>query len=490
MNSKQFIACATILSGALAAQAAGFALYGGSTKGMALGGAVMGRAVDASANFYNPATLTDFTNTVITLGGCMEVPRANVQVHHEGSRFSGKLNSGAFYLPHFYIAQPLPWDFTFGLGCAPEFGIGSAYRNSWPMNWNTIETTVEGFTINPNLAYKVTEDWSVSGGLRFIFIDFEQYSRPYAAKDGVKFGQMQTHLEGDNNFSGFGWQVSTKYDILDNLHFGLMYKSEAEARVRGHYRTKVRSYDYSAAPGLVSQNLQSIVNQMLPGVVGQQLTGMGIMPGHPAYETYYEQVAAVARPQIVAQARPKVESEVYKGIKNQVDAGARHARGHAAADVTLPQSVIAGLDWEATETVRFGTAVTWTHWSSMDKLAFKLQGGDRTVPLKWDDVFRFSFAGAWDFSENWTLMGSYIYDMDPCSTRKNVGSTMLPAGDRHLMTMGLAWHWGNWEIAGCYGLILMDGRPQKYSDELGREYRFTTSAGRSHQLGLSLSYYF
>mgnify|MGYP003331121811 CR=1 FL=1 len=67
---------------------------------------------------------------------------------------------------------------------------------------------------------------------------------------------------------------------------------------------------------------------------------------------------------------------------------------------------------------------------------------------------------------------------------------MLPAGDRHLMTMGLAWHWGNWEIAGCYGLILMDGRPQKYSDELGREYRFTTSAGRSHQLGLSLSYYF
>ena len=458
MNSRLIGMVTVALSGALSAHAAGFALYGGSTKGMALGGAVMGKAVDASANFYNPATLTDFTNTVVTIGCCMEVPRANVQVHHEGGRFSGKLNPGAFFLPHFYIAQPLPWDFSFGLGCAPEFGIGSAYRNSWPLNWNTVETTVEGFTINPNLAYKVTEDWSVSGGLRLIFLNFEQYSRPYAAKDGVKFGQMQTHIEGDNDFSGFGWQVSTKYDILDNLHFGLMYKSEAEARVRGHYRTKVRSYDYSAAPGLANMGLAA----------------NGITPTHPYYSMLY----------------PGALAQAEQGIRDQVDAGARQARGRAAADVTLPQSIIAGLDWEATETVRFGTAVTWTHWSSMDKLAFKLQGGDRTVPLDWDDVFRFSFAGAWDFAENWTLMGSYIYDMDPCSTRKNVGSTMLPAGDRHLMTMGLAWHWENWEIAGCYGLILMDGRPQKYSDELGREYRFSTSAGRSHQLGFSLSYYF
>ena len=45
---------------------AGFALYEGSAKGTALGGTVMGRAVDASANFYNPATLCDFTNTVVT----------------------------------------------------------------------------------------------------------------------------------------------------------------------------------------------------------------------------------------------------------------------------------------------------------------------------------------------------------------------------------------------------------------------------------------
>ena len=41
--------------------AAGFALYEGSARGNALGGGVMGKAVDASANFYNPATISDCT---------------------------------------------------------------------------------------------------------------------------------------------------------------------------------------------------------------------------------------------------------------------------------------------------------------------------------------------------------------------------------------------------------------------------------------------
>ena len=54
--------------------AAGFALYEGSARGNALGGGVMGRAVDASANFYNPATLSDLTNTVITVGMTTEHP--------------------------------------------------------------------------------------------------------------------------------------------------------------------------------------------------------------------------------------------------------------------------------------------------------------------------------------------------------------------------------------------------------------------------------
>ncbi len=427
MNSKLIGMVTVALSGALSAQAAGFALYGASAKGMAMGGAVVAQAVDASANFYNPATLADFTNTVITAGLCLEVPRANTEVTTGGMRHSGRLNSGCFYLPHFYVAQPLPYGFTFGIGGAPEFGLGSAYGNGWAMNWNTTETTIEGFAVNPNLTYSVTDDWSVSAGFRILYLSFEQYSNPQVPGailpqyPGSPYDiyQLRNHIKADNGFSDWGWTISSRYKILDNLSAGIMYRSYIDAKLRG---------DSTTTSGSV------------PEPWGNAVAG--------------------------------------------------RASGRGGANVRLPQSITAGLNWDATETLHLGYGMTWTRWSSLDQIIFNIPPEPKRLQLKWKDVFRFSFGAGWDFAENWTLLGSYIYDMDPCSTRKNIGSTMLPAGDRHLLTTGLAWHWQNWEISACYGLILMDGRPQKYSDELGREYRFSTSAGRSHQLGFSLSYYF
>ena len=126
----------------------------------------------------------------------------------------------------------------------------------------------------------------------------------------------------------------------------------------------------------------------------------------------------------------------------------------------------------------------------MDSLLFRLEGGDKTTSLEWDDVFRFSVGGAWDFAEDWSLIGSYCYDMDPCSTKTNTGSTMLPPGDRHIINGGLAWTWGNLEIAACYGLVIMCSESQSFTDATGRTSRFSTHNGLSHQIGLTLTYTF
>lgn len=418
----------------LVASGSGFALYQGSAKGIALGGTAMGRAVDGSANFYNPATISDFTNTVITVGTGIEIPRASVAVDGRGDGF---MDPGAFLLPHAYVVQPLPWDFSFGLGIAPEFGLGSQYDDGWALNWNTTETLVEGMVLNPNLAYRITEDWSVSAGFRILYFNFEQYSKPLAASGQYRLGQMSTHIEGDNGCADWGWQVSTRYRLLDNLSFGVMYKSFIDTKVRGHYSTHVKSYN-TATINAIAPYLKTTPDQ----------------------------------------------------IMGMVAAGAMQANGDAGANLRLPQSVAAGLNWDVTDTVHLGYAMTWTGWSSMEKITFHLEGGDRTTMLDWDDVFRFCFGGAWDFAENWTVMASYVYDMDPCSTSTDIGSTMLPAGDRNILSGGLAWKWNDFEIAACYGLVLMVDECQRYTDDTGRSYRFSTRDGLSHQIGLTLSYSF
>lgn len=191
-----------------------------------MGGALVGKAMDASANFNNPATLTDLTNIWVTVGFVTEHPRAAVRVAQNGRGLGNdeSVDAGLFWLPHFQLAVPLPWGFTFGLAGDVEYGLGTKYDDNAPTAWNCTETTVQGYVLNPNLAYKITDKWSVGAGLRWLYFDFEQYKN---------LGVMNYHLYGNNRCESFGWQAGTKYDILDNLSVGVVYKSPINANVRG-----------------------------------------------------------------------------------------------------------------------------------------------------------------------------------------------------------------------------------------------------------------
>ena len=228
--NRQFFLFSVAVATALSAWASGFGLYEASAKSHALNGAALGHAVDGSANFINPATLTDFTNIVVTAGFVTQHPRARMKV--DGHK-STTMDAGAFLLPDFHLAVPLPWEFAFGLGLMPEYGLGSEYTKSWALAPNSHDTTVESLTLNPNLACRLTDKWSVGGGLRFLFFDFEQHSYPMKG--------VRQRLQGDNDMEDFGWQVGTSYELFENFAVGLVYKSETEVNVVGTSRMTMPS---------------------------------------------------------------------------------------------------------------------------------------------------------------------------------------------------------------------------------------------------------
>ena len=398
--------------------ASGMALYEPSAATHALGGAVLGKAVDASANFHNPATLSDIKTPTVTLGFVTEHPRARSKVNGNESR---GLDAGAFMLPHFSLATPLFADLTFGLGFNADYGLGSKYRKNWEMSWSSVETTIKGLVLNPNLAYAVNDKLSFGAGIRLIYFDFEQYSRPLAAADGRRLGDFNTRLKGDNNMLDFGWQVGARYKVTDTFAVGAVYKSKIDVHVKGHAMTSTRT----------------VANDL---------------------------------------------------FFTAVDAAARKNNGSAVCDMELPQSLTLGCNWDITETVHLGFAASWTDWSSMGTVVFELPSGDRDVRLKWKDTYRFSIAPSWDFAEDWTVMGSYVFDTD-CSGDQQ--STMLPPADRHILTAGLVWRCTeNLEFAASYGIVLMDGKSMSTKDAAGAEYRMSVHRGLSHAAGVSLTYRF
>ena len=441
---------------------AGFALYEGSARGNALGGGVMGKAVDASANFYNPATLSDFTNTVVTIGMTTEHPTADTSVN---GRSDYKMDPGCFILPHAYVAQPLPYGFTLGLGVAPEYGLGTHYHKYWSMAWDTRETTIEGIAFNPNLSYAVTEDWSVSAGMRLMYFSFDQYSDQMAVSDGIKYGTIHDHLKGDNGMTDLGWQISSRYKITEKLSAGVMYRSFIDCKIKGHNHTRVDGYDDSA------------IGPQVEAGVNAALAALGILPGTPMYNALFPNAYATAY------------SEAVQKAHSQVDQGAATANGTASAKVRLPQSLTMGLNYDVTDDLHLGTALTWTQWSCMEGINFNLPGNhDKTVTLKWNDAWRVGFGAAYDLTKNFTVMGSYVFDQDPC--RKYHGTSMLPPGNRHILTFGLGYAWGNLDISTSYGLVFMDGDPLYLNDPTGGRYKLETSNGLSHAVAVTVSYRF
>lgn len=425
----------------LSAFAGGFALNQASAKATAMGGAVMGKAVDGSAVFYNPATMSDFKSTTITVGTVIEKPYADVSV---SGKHQGHMDPGTFLLPHAYLIQPIGESgFTFGMGIAPEYGIGSKYRDSWDLAWNTTETTVQGVVFSPNLAYDITEDWSVAAGFRLLYFTFEQYQSPKILQMDQNLGYANARLKGDNGCADWGWEVSTRYKILDNLSIGAMYRSYIDTRVRGKLRTGKGAY----TP-----------------------TGEAVNSG------------------MMAQLNPMLQAGC-------LDYALAQRNGRGGANIRLPQQVSVGINYDPIETVHLGYTMMWTGWSDLESLHFDLPGEDKDIDLGWRDTFRFGVGAAWDFAEDWTWMLSYVYDMDPSSEDDNRGSTMLPAGNRHMAVTGLAWTWGDFEIAACYGLVFMKGENQKYWDKDNGETAadakiFKTNAGYSHQAGVTLTYRF
>lgn len=405
---------------------AGFGLYEASARGNAMGGAIVGSTRDASAVYYNPANMTETTNVSVMVGATMVWLYSDVTVDGRGQQ---DMNPGLFCIPNFYITAPVWGDLHFGLGVYCEDGLGTKYGDRWALAGDTVETTMEQFTLNPNLAYRITDWWSVAGGLKMSYIYFYNKKHPYWGAPGY---DLDSELEGDD--ISMGYNFGTTFRLMDSreygrLALGIVYRSQIKHDIKGDFD----------------------INGRVP---------------HPLYGAipYY--------------------------------ASGADAHSDASAKLKLPQSLTAGLNWDSPgDRWHVGLATTWTQWSSVDTIAFKIparkptgESSSYNLPLEWDDVWRFSVGVEYGVSKDLSLRCGYVYDMDPSSEYR--GTTMLPGGDRHIIGLGVGYNiWKTLRLDIGYNLVMMDPG-ERYIAVNGVRHEFGTDNAYSHMLSASLSYAF
>lgn len=410
---------------------AGFGLYEASARGNALGGTLVGSTKDASAVYYNPANMTEMTNVSVMVGSTFVWLYSDVTVDGRSER---NMNPGLFCIPSVFVTTPVWDDLHFGLGAYCENGLGTRYGTDWTLAGDTTETTLMQFTLNPNLAYKITDWWSVAAGLKMSYITFNNKKRPHHGTPGY---DLMSELDGDD--ISMGYNFGTTFRLMESqdygrLALGVVYRSQIKHNIKGDF------------------DINGTVTHPLLGQVPYAAAG-----------------------------------------------GDTHS--DASARLTLPQSLTAGLNWDSpNEKWHAGFATTWTQWSSVDTISFKIPARTPTgarssfdLPLEWDDVWRFSVGLEYDVTDDFSLRCGYVYDMDPSSEDR--GTTMLPGGDRNILGLGAGYYiWRSLRLDVGYNLVMMDEGERWITVNKGsvdeRRHFFDTSNSYSHMLAVSLSYTF
>jgi long-chain fatty acid transport protein len=235
MNRRNTLKLMAILVSGISSwkvSANGFGLPDQDAFATARGEAFVATADNPSAIYYNPAGITQLTNSNFRGGvyGIYFQPsyRQPNTGSNPGHTYYSSDNFAA--IPQFfYTYRTKGAPFSFGLGVYAPYGGNM----SWPQNtgFNTVATSgsLKYLTINPVVALKVLPSLSVGGGVMV------NYAKIDMSQGLLAYPTAQTNFF---KFSGDGWSVGYNVGILwqphDKISFGATFRSSANMKFQGN----------------------------------------------------------------------------------------------------------------------------------------------------------------------------------------------------------------------------------------------------------------
>lgn len=241
---RLWIICAVILSllpaGLFPEQtwAGGLYLYEVSPADVGLASAgTAARAQDASTLFSNPAGMTRIKQPELVFGltpiyshtyfkSDSNTSVAN-QFKPDGSRADSGDGSGWIPTGSTFFVYPVNKDLAVGLGVFGFFGLSLKYNDDWEGRYYVKETTLQGLTIMPSIAYKVNDWLSVGAGLNVMYGMLKD--KIAVNNNPLGFGSVEDgEMKLKDETWGFGGIFGVLVEPIKNTRFGLTYMTPTE----------------------------------------------------------------------------------------------------------------------------------------------------------------------------------------------------------------------------------------------------------------------
>ena len=214
--------------------ASGFQLLEQNASG--IGNAFAGSAAvaeNASTIYFNPAGMTQLQEREISGGVALIKP--SFTFHDNGSSVDtlatagdGGDAGGLAVLPAGYLSWALNRDLYLGLGLGAPFGLKTEYDDRWVGAAHSIKFDLKTYNINPSIAYRVNDQFSLGLGVNWQRVEAEYkrlvgISSPYSSVTSVM------NLSDD----AWGWNVGALLTPSSSTKVGLSYRSKVKYHTEG-----------------------------------------------------------------------------------------------------------------------------------------------------------------------------------------------------------------------------------------------------------------
>lgn len=260
---------ASLLAASLAAparsDAAGFALFEQGARGMGFAGAFTAQASDPSAIFHNAAGIGFLRGKRLYVGGTLVAPSSSFEGANPfpGAGVLEDGDAGILVPPSLYYTHALAPDIVAGIGVHVPFGLRSRWANPDSFSGRFISQSAEltGFAINPTVAFKLEDRFSVGVGLdvRLSSVKLERSVPTVNPFTQRVVDAADLTLESGTS-TGFGFNLGVLAKPSENTSVGVSYRHKVTV-----------DYDGSAtfsAVGTGNAQLDAAVAAALP--VGTQ----------------------------------------------------------------------------------------------------------------------------------------------------------------------------------------------------------------------------
>jgi long-chain fatty acid transport protein len=219
-----------LLLAAGSAYGAGYRLPEQSLNATAKSGANVAYTTGADAAFYNPAGMVwledrAYLEANLTYIGLNSITYSD----NRTPLYSGESEYETFYMPSFFAVSPDYNGFRIGLSVDVPAGLSKKWSQPFPRTFAQ-EFSLEVTEINPSVAYKIGDIFSVGAGFSAIYADATVKS---AGRISTDHGGVNASRDMNGDTWEWGFNLAASLRPVDNLNLAVTYRSNVDLDLEG-----------------------------------------------------------------------------------------------------------------------------------------------------------------------------------------------------------------------------------------------------------------